>query len=373
MTTATGDFHARASVQSGLDHLAHRLNDILTRKLAHVLGTLEWPTVLRELDRAKGYPERTYDSADLQAQLRMLTERLGGLKYPFDDPSTRVVSTLGSELRIVRNRWAHNDDFTGLDAWRTQDFVVRLLEQFDDGEGLPAARELRETAMLAVVQEYGIVPTAAPPGVAEEEKPAGVEPAEKEEDVVPDQAVLVREDAASTPTIGASRTEFEPWTVVSVGDVAVLDDLPKKAAKEKVRAVVAEITAFEGPIELERLATLVGRSFGLQRVHSARIEKIRRQIKASEVVIDRERFVWPPELDPETWSEFRPNTSGADRPLLQISPREIANAAEFLLRTDPQLDRATLESRLLQTFGRRRRTAAFTAHLAKGIARLPKS
>ncbi|WKK72616.1 DUF3320 domain-containing protein [Rathayibacter oskolensis] len=368
MTTANGVFHSRGSVQLGLDHLALRLNDILTRKLAHVLGTLEWPTVLRELDRAKGYPERTYDSADLQAQLRMLTERLGGLKYPFDDPYTRVVSTLGSELRIVRNRWAHNDDFTGLDAWRTQDFVVRLLEHFNDGEGLPVARELREAAMLAVVQEYGIVPTAAPSGVAEQE-----EPAEKEEDVVPDQSVLVREDAAATPTIGASRTEFEPWTVVSVGDVNVLDDLPKKAAKEKVRAVVAEITAFEGPIALERLAQLVGRSFGLQRVHAARSEKIRRQIKASEVFVDPERFVWPLGLDPETWSEFRPNTSGADRNLLHISSREIANAAEFLLRTDPQLDRTTLEIRLLQTFGRRRRTPAFTSHLAKGIARLPKA
>lgn len=362
MTTATDDFHARASVQLGLDHLALRLNDILTRELAHVLGTLEWPTVLRELDRAKGYPERTYDSADLQAQLRMLTERLGGLKYPFDDPATRVVSTLGSELRIVRNRWAHNDDFTGLDAWRTQDFVVRLLEHFDDGEGLPLARELRETAMLAVVQEYGIVPTAAPSGVAEEEVPT-----EKEEDVVPDESVLVREDATATPTIGASRTEFEPWKVVAVGDVGVLDELPKKVAKEKVRAVIAEITAFEGPIHLERLTTLVGRSFGLLRVHPARAEKIRRQIKASDVHVDRERFVWPSDLDPAQWSEFRPNASGADRLLTDISPREIKNAAEFLLRSAPELDRPTLESRVLQTFGRRRRTAAFVAHLRKGV------
>src|SRR3712207_7970343 len=43
-------------------------------------------------------PPKTYAATDLQAQLKMLTERLGELGFPFDN-HTRVVTTLGNELR----------------------------------------------------------------------------------------------------------------------------------------------------------------------------------------------------------------------------------------------------------------------------------
>lgn len=60
------------------------------------------------------------------------------LGFPFDD-HTRLVSTLGNELRIVRNRWAHHDELTALDAWRAHDFTVRLLEHFGDAQGVASA------------------------------------------------------------------------------------------------------------------------------------------------------------------------------------------------------------------------------------------
>lgn len=104
-------FDARHSVDQSLHHLAQRLDPIIGTKLAPSLSGFPWPTVLSELDKMKGKPPKSYSAADLQSQLRVITERLGKLGFPFDD-HTRLVTTLGNELRIVRNRWAHHDDLT---------------------------------------------------------------------------------------------------------------------------------------------------------------------------------------------------------------------------------------------------------------------
>ena len=98
----------------------------------------------------------------------------------------------------------------------------------------------------------------------------------EQESVTPDPEVLVKEPSA----IGDKRLEFEPWTVVQVGGVEVLDDLPKKGAKEMVRAVAVEIATYEGPIHLGRLTDKTAQSFGLQRVRSNRLKKISYQIQA---------------------------------------------------------------------------------------------
>ena len=224
----------RASVQAALDHLASRLDPYIASVLRPVLSGLPWTTILTELDRAKGYTPKTYASTDLQSQLRILTERLGEIGYPFSDP-TRAVSVLGGELRIVRNRWAHEDDFTALDVWRTHDFVVRLLSHVGDREGTVIAEDMRSAALERVVEESGLL---AVQDLAPVPNPL---PENVEADVLPEESVLKRSDTAETPTIGGERLEFEPWTIVHVGDVSILDELPKKRAKEAVMAVIADI------------------------------------------------------------------------------------------------------------------------------------
>lgn len=367
-------FNAHRSVQDGLDHLATRLDPLIAGKLATVLNGLSWTVVLRELDQAKGHVGKESDPQDLQAQLRMLTERLGGLKYPFDDPATRVVSTLGGELRIMRNRWAHNYQLSTLDAWRTHDFVIRLLEHFQDALGVAIAEEFRMKAFKSLAEESGIVPEAVsrestiphPHGIEKEElgeQVPGV-PEHDDEHVVPDPIVLVRQDHSETPTIGRGRSEFEPWVPILVGGVAVLDDLPKKVAKEQVRAVAVEIAQFEGPIHIDRLVQLTAASFGVNRVHFRRSQKIIRQIKAAGLMMDQHKFVWPESIDRNNWDEFRPNGSGANRSFLQISPIEIANAVKFLQQNSSALTQEDFDTQTLQTFGRKRRTKQIAQHLA---------
>src|SRR5699024_7430819 len=103
----------RQIVLSATDHLASRLDGIIARVIAPHVNGLAWTAVLVELDKLKGKRPSSIAANDLQAQLRMLTERLGGLGYPFDDES-RTVSTVASHLRSVRRNLAHTNPFSTL-------------------------------------------------------------------------------------------------------------------------------------------------------------------------------------------------------------------------------------------------------------------
>jgi hypothetical protein len=119
--------HQSYAISDLLTSLSRHLDPLIADRLADaVSGASDWTSILAEVDRAKGRSRHSYSRTDLQCQLRMLTERLGGLGYPFDD-TLRQVSTVANELRIMRNRWAHNDELSDLDAVRTSDYSVRLL------------------------------------------------------------------------------------------------------------------------------------------------------------------------------------------------------------------------------------------------------
>lgn len=370
-------FKANLSVKEALDHLADRLGPLIGGRLRDDLGGHPWTVVLDIVDEKKGFSSPgKYSTSDLQAQLRMLTERLGSLGFPFDDKQ-RSVSTLGSELRIVRNQMAHMHKFSIEEAFRANDFCVRLLDQFGDAEGLAEATRIRHAALVALAAEAGVSERAAadklvpPPLVSPTDDDAasrlsGDEHGSDLEVVTPDPAVLTREPSV----IGDQRLSFEPWTVVQVGGVEVLDDLPKKTAKEKVRAAAVEIATYEGPIHIDRLVQLTGQSFGLQRVRASREKKLAYQIRQAGLHVDVDDFVWPEEIDPTTWNEFRPNDSTVDRPFLFISPIEIANAAKLIRTQRQDIDIDDLAVAVLQTFGRKRRTKQITRHLTSAIARV---
>ena len=379
------DFKTNLSVKEALDHLARRLDPIIADRLAGELGEHPWTVVLDILDEKKGfsssYKHWTYD---LQPQLRMLTERLGDFGYPFDDKH-RTVSTLGNELRIVRKQLAHMHDFSVEEAFRANDFCVRLLEHFQDADGLGEARRIRRQALAALAEQEGVTEHAAAEAmsvviqgaaisaeleVEPELQTASGESEEAESGLVtPDASVLVR----APSIIGNKRLQFEPWVVVQVGGIEVLDGLPRKAAKEKVRAVAVEIATYEGPVHLDRLVQMTAQSFGLKRVAASREKKLSYHIQQAGLFVDADKFVWPSEIEPGEWSEFRPSDSNADRPFTHISPVEIANAAKFIQERQGGLTAGELEISVLQTFGRRRRTKSVAAHLRKALIRLDES
>lgn len=73
-----------------------------------------------------------------------------------------------------------------------------------------------------------------------------------------------------------------------------------------MRRNATEIVEFEGPIHLDRLAQLTAASFGGQRLWPVREKKLIYQIRQIGLMVDGDKFVGPSDLDPKTWSEFRP-------------------------------------------------------------------
>lgn len=364
-----------------LSALSQRLDPLIAARLATHLGGadgLPWTTVLAELDRAKGRSRHSYSRTDLQSQLRVLTERLGGLGYPFDD-NLRQVSTVANELRIMRNRWAHNDPLSDMDAIRTADHAARLLTLLGDADGAAEAKTRRTGLIADYAAKTGLTaPVPAPepdptpiaePGYVGRHRSPGAAGATV--DPAPEDLQRTGATGASTtgnPTIGTERFAYEPWEVVVTGDPEVLDALPKKDAKMQVRGVAAEIAEFEGPVSLDRLATLTVRSFGMTRCGSRKKQQIARQLRQLDLTVDADDFVWPTDIDPATWREFRPNGPDAGRDFTDISPVEIANAWRIFADHDPDATRAELRNRVLAAFGRKTGGSKISPHLARAEA-----
>jgi hypothetical protein len=368
----------RISVTEGLDLLSKHLNPIIASRLQDHLKGDPWTVILDILDENAGKKPQKYSVNDLQAQLKMLTRRLGRLGFFFDD-HTQTMGALGRELTIVRNRWAHNEPFDWLDAFRTHDFIVRTLAFLADSEGSSKAQELRDEAAKRYFVEAGLQPkpleptelTEGPVVLVPEPIDTNVENETDQDLVAPDPTAFTRDSASDgDPILENKRYAFEPWILVPVGDVDVLDNLPRKGAKGLVRSTAEEIIDAEGPIQLDRLTRLIGNSFGLGRIHSSRAKKIVAQIKATKTYIDKDAFVWPQGMDPSTWIEFRPNTSEVNRPFHEVSPVEIANAIRFWKQRRPDIDDEELDRLVLSTFGRRRQTQRITNHLNRAKAKL---
>jgi hypothetical protein len=163
-------------------------------------------------------------------------------------------------------------------------------------------------------------------------------------------------------------TPFIPWVPPLLGDRGVLDALPAAGAVQLVyEAMIAGIEA-EGPIHRDRLIRGVAASFGLHRVVAARHAAIQTQLPPS-LLADAEdpHLVWPPSLDPLSWQGFRRTPDGVERPLEQISVREVGNAMVALCGAAAGMSQDQLWAGTLEIFGFTRRSAAHAGRLETAL------
>lgn len=130
----------RERVTRALEITAQALGPFVARQLGpHVPAGAEWPAILRVLDEQKGNDKAgfLYAPTDLSLQLRVMTERLGSLGFPFSSALSRAEQNLAGELRDIRNRAAHGAPFNFDDTYRALDTAERLLRAADQ----PAAAD----------------------------------------------------------------------------------------------------------------------------------------------------------------------------------------------------------------------------------------
>ncbi len=105
-----------------------------------------WTKLVQAKDKTPSH--KTYDALDPQVQFRILTEGsiTGGFKpgwYPFSKALGRAGETFASELREVRNTWAHNGTFSDDDAYRALDTGERLLKLIGANDEAQQVRDIR--------------------------------------------------------------------------------------------------------------------------------------------------------------------------------------------------------------------------------------
>ena len=115
-------------IEETLADLLAGLQPFVTSRIAEVAPVLtDWTELLQRKDRQAGRNFDRYNPRDLSLVLRMLTENLGTLGYPFSGHLNRQATNCASELRNVRNKWAHNEDFTPAETYRALDSAEILL------------------------------------------------------------------------------------------------------------------------------------------------------------------------------------------------------------------------------------------------------
>lgn len=390
---------ANAHISSCLYYLSRELDPLLTKLLAQkdfmrqdVLEAHGWTIILKIHDENRKrlrHPD-FYNPKDLQVQLRMLTEPVGNSerKHPFEPDSSRTVSTYAQDLRIFRNKKMHYMEMDRNDAVRIYDSAARLFEAlgapeqkawcesqlnrvhaelFGAGEAAPVRRELDEEVRQATsAARSSKTEVSAPRGAFT--RPA--RPAPVSRPAQPAAPASTSQPASSSPAplclaVGEGRYPFEPWEPISLGDRDIFDSLRSKRSKEQMSAALEEIVSAEGPVQADRLATLAAQCFGVSRlVKKNRDWIIRLADRMPELRVDEHKFVWHVEEPREEYSEFRPSVDGAVREFDQISPVEIANAWRFYEQNPELMDEGQdVESAVLATFGRKRRTAKVKAQL----------
>lgn len=122
-----------------IDRMFQVIAPVLDDFISSVIGQADpalgadWTKLVQAKDLKNGAPAgKVYDALDPQVQFRVLTEGniTAGFKpgwYPFNQALGRAGETFASELREVRNEWAHNGTFTDDDAYRALDTGERLL------------------------------------------------------------------------------------------------------------------------------------------------------------------------------------------------------------------------------------------------------
>ncbi|BDI22554.1 DUF3320 domain-containing protein [Herbiconiux sp. L3-i23] len=171
----------RAKIGDALVALIEGLGPFVETTLAGAAPELgDWTSLLEHKDKQNGRHGLRYSKGDVSLLLRVMTERLGSLGYPFERTLGRRGSNYASELRNVRNRWAHHEAFSQAETYRALDSAELLLalvgadQQAADistlkGDVMPAAPGTPQTdSERAAVEEpgtgesAGLTPEGAP-------------------------------------------------------------------------------------------------------------------------------------------------------------------------------------------------------------------
>jgi len=100
----------RDRVSKGFDVLSAGLLEFVDRQMASASESvgIDWIEVIEKRDETKNGHKKKYEKEDPAVQLKVITEEW----RVFGKVLSRAQQSLASELREVRNNWAHSKNLT---------------------------------------------------------------------------------------------------------------------------------------------------------------------------------------------------------------------------------------------------------------------
>lgn len=132
----------RDRVSKGFDVLSAGLLEFVDRQMSSAsegIG-LDWIEVIEKRDETKNGVKKNYEKEDPAVQLKVITEEW----RVFNKVLSRAQQSLASELREVRNSWAHSKKFDNDDTYRILDTMERLLTAAGSPSEAEAIRQMRQ-------------------------------------------------------------------------------------------------------------------------------------------------------------------------------------------------------------------------------------
>src|SRR6266496_3946269 len=130
----------RDRVDRGMGHLAAGLGPFVDRHMAAAYpGSRDWVQGLVARNPSRYGGGHRYSLSDPRFLLQVVTEEWRVFRYQL----SRVERGFATELKDAGNRWAHGDQFSDEDAYRTLDTMERLLTAIGAAEQASQVRSLR--------------------------------------------------------------------------------------------------------------------------------------------------------------------------------------------------------------------------------------
>ena len=140
----------RERIGKGLDLLAGGLRPFIERELRSRLGS-NWQEGLPASDNRPGRP--TPRSVNLDDPHTLLTVLWDQWNTVFRNVLGNAERSMVSELRDVRNRWAHNEPFNTNDSIRALDSIERLLNAVSAADAAQQVGQMRMDVMRSMFDE----------------------------------------------------------------------------------------------------------------------------------------------------------------------------------------------------------------------------
>lgn len=150
----------RDRVSKAFDVLSEGLLEFVDRQMSSASEGLgkDWIQAMEDRDSAKNGVVKNYEKEDPAVQLRMITDEW----RIFGKVLSRAQQSLASELREVRNSWAHSKKFDNDDTYRILDTMERLLIAAGAPAEAEAIRQMRQDHQRLVFESETKKATLSP-------------------------------------------------------------------------------------------------------------------------------------------------------------------------------------------------------------------